>query len=125
MMKWFNTTIAENILDRVDASGFSIPMLKAIIDWKKDPNVAIPKLKGYAQSASGKRPWKTTKGWKLQVLWNDNLISWIDLKYLKDSNPVDVAEFAVIAGIDNEPAFKWWVPYTLRKKQQIILAIKT
>ena len=36
-----------------------------------------------------------------------------------------MAEFAVAAGIDNEPAFKWWVPYTLRKKQQIISAIKT
>ena len=50
---------------------------------------------------------------------------WIDLKFLKESNPVDVAEFAVAEGIDEEPAFKWWVPYTLQKKHQIISAIKT
>jgi hypothetical protein len=33
---------------------------------------------------------------------------------LKESYPIEVAEFAVIQeGIHDEPAFIWWVPYVL------------
>jgi hypothetical protein len=31
------------------------------------------------------------------------------LKDLKESNPVEVAEYAVANKIDDEPAFAWWV----------------
>ena len=70
-----------------------------------------------------KRPRKTTKGWQLQVKWSDGTKSWIDLKVLKESNPVDVAEFSIARGIDDEPAFSWWVPYTMKKRKAIISAI--
>ena len=56
--------------------------------------------------------------------WSDGSTSWIDLKVLKESNPVDVAEFAVARGIQDEPAFAWWVPYTMRKRDVIVSAIK-
>jgi hypothetical protein len=36
-----------------------------------------------------------------------------------------VAEFARARGIDGEPAFAWWVPYTLRKHDVIISAVKS
>ena len=42
------------------------------------------------------------------------------LKDLKESNTVEVAEYVA----DDEVAFAWWVPYTLRKKDRIIAAIK-
>src|SRR6056300_794971 len=79
------TSIAENILNNVDEDGFSSPMFQTIVDWKKDPKVAVPKSQAYVQSTSGKRLRKTTKGWKLKVKWNDGTASWIDLKYLKES----------------------------------------
>jgi hypothetical protein len=45
---------------------------------------------------------------------------------LKESNPVDVAEYAVSRGIADEPAFRWWVPtYTLKKRDRIIAAINS
>ena len=47
------------------------------------------------------------------------------LKDLKESHPVEVSEFAKARGIDDEPAFAWWVPYTLRKRDVIISAIKS
>ena len=28
-------------------------------------------------------------------------------------------------GIDDEPAFKWWVPFTLNKRDKIILAVNS
>ena len=35
-----------------------------------------------------------------------------------------MAEYEKSRGIDDEPAFKWWVPYTLRKRDNIIAAVK-
>ena len=42
------------------------------------------------------------------------------MKGLNESNPVDIAEYVVSKKIYHEPAFKWWVPYTLRKRNRII-----
>ena len=48
---------------------------------------------------------KTTKGWKLCVLWKDRTTSWEALKDLKESNPVEVTEYAVVNQIVLEAAF--------------------
>ena len=50
---------------------------------------------------------------------------WIPLKDLKESNPVEVAKFAKARRINTEPAFGWWVSYTLRKGDVILSAVKT
>ena len=47
------------------------------------------------------------------------------LKIVKESNPIELADYAVNNKIDNEPAFKWWVPYTLRKRERIIKKVKS
>ena len=43
---------------------------------------------------------------------------------MKESHPVEVAEYARARGIDKEPAFEWWVPHTLKKTQVILSALK-
>jgi len=43
---------------------------------------------------------------------------------MKESIPIEVAKFAIAKGIANESAFCWWVPYTLRKRDAIISAVK-
>jgi hypothetical protein len=47
-------------------------------------------------------------------------MSWVKLKDLKVSNPVELAEYAVANQIAKEPAFKWWVSNTLCKWNCII-----
>ena len=42
---------------------------------------------------------------------------------LKESISVPLAEYGVKVGIADEPAFSWWVPYTLRKRDQIVSAV--
>ena len=32
---------------------------------------------------------------------------------MKESHPVEVAEYARARGTDKEPSFEWWVPHTL------------
>lgn len=36
---------------------------------------------------------------------------------------MDVSEYAQSVGINREAAFAWWVPYTLRKQDCIIVAV--
>ena len=44
---------------------------------------------------------------------------------MKESHPIKVAEFAKAIGIAYDPAFEWWVPYSLRKRDVILAAVKS
>jgi hypothetical protein len=43
---------------------------------------------------------------------------------LKEAYPVAITEYAVAQGIDDEPAFNWWVHHVLRKREHIIALVK-
>ena len=45
------------------------------------------------------------------------------LKVLKESHPVDIYEYITAPGISVEPFFTWWVPFTLKKRDQIIVSV--
>ena len=47
------------------------------------------------------------------------------LKDIKESNPVEVAEYAVHMKLVSEPAFAWWVPYVIKRRDRLIKAVKT
>ena len=68
---------------------------------------------------------KTTKGWKLCIEWKDGTTSWERLADLKESYPIEVAEYAIAHGIDKEPAFAWWAPYMLKKRDRIIAKVNS
>ena len=57
--------------------------------------------------------------------WKDGSMGWIKLSALKESYPVQRAEYAVANGLDHEPAFNWWVKKTLRRRDQIISKVKS
>ena len=117
--------IAENMLTQVDSDGYSTALMKGIIDYKRDDDVAVRKCDKYITSSRGRRSLrKTTKGWKLLVKWVDDSESWMDLKDMKEAHPIKTAEFAKAHGIDNEAAFAFWVPYVLRKRDIILSKIK-
>lgn len=117
--------IAENMLTQVDSDGYSTTLMDGIVDYKKDEPVAVAKSDKWVVTNRGtRRLRKTTKGWKLLVRWKDDSETWIPLKDMKESHPVETAEFAKARGIDDEAAFAYWVPYTLRKRDVIIHAVK-
>ena len=110
---------------QVDSDGFSLSLMEGIIDYKRDNSIAISKMDKYITTSRGQRRLhKTTVGWKQLVKWRDQSESWIKLAELKESHPVETAEFAKSRGIDDEPAFAWWVPHTLKKRNAIISAMK-
>jgi hypothetical protein len=77
----------------------------------------------YIKHGSNKKVRKTTKGWHLCVEWKDGTTSWERLADLKESNPVEVAEYAATKSLLNRPAFIWWAPHVLQKRIKIIAAV--
>jgi hypothetical protein len=47
-----------------------------------------------------------------------------ELAELKDSYPNELAECAKALGIADEPAFAWWAPHTLRRRNVILSAVR-
>jgi hypothetical protein len=58
------------------------------------------------------------------ALEEDGSTSWERLPDIKESNPIEVAEYSVTRGIEGKPAYAWWVDYTLKKRNCIISAVK-
>jgi hypothetical protein len=114
--------LAENMIAQCDEEGSQFILLDGIVDHKSDEN-AISKEEGYFYHNDRRYRKKTTKGWKLCVEWKDGTTTWEPLSALKESNPVEVAQYAMSNKIDDEPAFAWWVPFTLKKQESIISAV--
>jgi hypothetical protein len=115
--------IAEAIYDAVDDEGYSHTSISEIVDHKCDASA----LKGddaYVVKKGQRVPKRTTKGWKLCVQWSDGSTSWESLKTLKETDPIAVAEYAYRSKLLYEPAFAWWAPYTLKRRDRIIKAVK-
>jgi hypothetical protein len=63
---------------------------------------------------------RSTIDWQVCCQWKDGSTSWDNLADLKESHPIETAEYAVTKGIDLELAFNWWVPHVLKKRDRII-----
>ncbi len=81
--------------------------------------------KYYHTKTGTRRMRQTTVGSSFLVQWSNGTRQWIDLKLLKELNPVQVGEYVISRGIQDEPAFAWWVPCTMRKRDVIVAAIKS
>ena len=57
--------------------------------------------------------------------WKGGSGDWVTLKDLKESYPIPVADYAIVNALQDEPAFTWWIPYTLKKRTAIIGLIKS
>ena len=123
VLEYAANVIAENLYSTVNDEGHRHVSLDSIVDHKSDQ--ALSKDDAFIELKGKRIRRMTTKGWQLCVQWKDGSTSWEHLKDLKESNPIQVAEYAVANSIDDEPAFAWWVPYTLKKKLRIIVKIKT
>jgi hypothetical protein len=66
----------------------------------------------------------STVGWQLCCQWKDGSTSSENLADLQESHPIETAKYAKILSIDHEPAFNWWVPHVLRKRERIISLVR-
>jgi hypothetical protein len=96
--------------------------MESITDHKTDGH-AVYRADMYTKHGSNKQASKTTKGWHLCVEWKDGTTSWERLADLKESNPVEVAEYVVYKNLLGAPDLVWWFPYVLKKHIHIIAAV--
>ena len=66
----------------------------------------------------------TTREWVIMVQWKYGSSDWISLKEIKDNHPVEIFDCSLVQGIQDEPAFAWWVPYVHNKSKSIIAKLK-
>jgi len=114
--------IAEGMYSQCDLEGRQHLLMESIVDYRTT-GAAVERADMYIQAGSNRQLKKTTAGWELCVEWKDGSTSWMKLGELKQSYPIEVAEFAVARSIADEPAFIWWVPYVLSRRKRIIAAV--
>ena len=93
-----------------DIEGNQFRLMDELVDYKSD-DTAVKFADRFVTVNGRQHHRKSTAGWALCVQWKDGSTSWEKLSDLKESYPVEVAEFAVAQGIDHEPAVGWWFPY--------------
>jgi hypothetical protein len=111
--------IAEAMYAQCDPNGNQYVLLDSIIDHRQldaairqsDQKVVRPDGLTYLK--------RSTIVWEVCCQWKDGTTSWENLADLKESHPIETAEYAVIKGIGLEPVFNWWVPHVLKKRDQI------
>jgi hypothetical protein len=117
--------VAENLLSQVDDEGHHHVILSDNIDHCRKPQ-ALSKDYMWITSHNGNRSMrKTTKGWDISIQWRDDSTSWEPLKNIKESNPIQLAEYAVANKIADETAFAWWIYEVLKRQDRMMYAIKT
>ena len=117
--------IAENLFAQVDDDGNRFLLIDEIEDHRKTKN-AIPITEGMITTKSGlPRKRRTTQGWQFLVKWKGGTTDWVELKDLKDSYPIPLADYAISNNLQKEPAFAWWIPHAIRKRKTIISKVKS
>jgi len=108
--------IAEKIYSQVDQEGRTYTLLDEIIDHEEDPAISnvIPNL-----------PCHTMKGWRFLVAWKDGSTSYVPLREMKNTYPVETADYVVKNKLEEKLAFSWWVPHVMKKRNRLISKLKS
>ena len=114
--------VAENMYAQCDVDGNQFQLMDCIVDHRKDDKVIMVENQ-YFMMRGRKQQKRTARGWHLCIKWKDKSMSWEWLSDLKESYPVEVAEYAAGCDLQEEPAFSWWIPQVLRKRARIIVAV--
>ena len=100
-------------------------LVDAIISHRSDDNV-IKRGEEWIVSKNGKKHRRPmSKGWYFELMWKDGTSSWVPLKEIKETHPIEVAEYASHENIIHEPALAWGAPHVLKKRDRIIAKVKS
>ena len=117
--------LAINLFSQVDEEGNRFVLFDEIVDHRTDGNQISEENAFITSSNGGRRRKETTKGWELLLKWKDGSTSWETLKDVKECFPSQVTDYAQMAGIVDCPAFAWWCPHVIRKRERIISRMKS
>jgi hypothetical protein len=106
-----------------DPQGNQYVLLDCFVDFDKTSKaLSLADQDIVVKGRTSKR--RNTQGWRICCQWKDGSTTWESLKDLKESHPLEMAEYAIAQGIQHEPAFNWWVPQVLWLCARIISLVK-
>ena len=111
--QYASNVIADNILNQVDDEGKHYQLFDKIVDHKTD-----------GTEPKERRGCLSTKGHWLLVDWKYGTQQWIPLKDMKELFPLETAEFVYDKKIQHYPAFAWWLPHVVRKRNKIVSSVR-
>ena len=117
--------LATNLFAQVDDHGNRFVLMDEIVDHRTNGQEVTEKDAFITSSNGGKRRRETTKGWEILIQWKDGSTSWETMKDVKNTYPLQLAEYALQSKIARMPAFAWWVPFILKKKNRIISKVQS
>ena len=117
--------IAENLFAQIDDDRNHQVLLDETIGHRSNEHAMKQQDAFIVTNMGTKRRRETTKGWELLIWWKDSGTDWVALKDIKESYPVQVAEYAVSSCISEGPAFAWWASSVLKKRNRIIAKTKS
>ena len=116
--------IAENLYAMCDSQGKQYQLIDDIVEHRSTRDI-LPE-EAATVTVNGKKSFvQTTKGWEFLVQWKIGEPTWIPLKDLKKSNPIELAEYVLSRKMQDKPAFRWWVKDVIRKRDNFIGKVKS
>ena len=97
--------IAENLFSQVDEEGNRSVLFHEIVDVRTDGTQVLQQDAFVNTSRGTQGRVTTTKDWEVNIKWKEGSTIWNKLKDIKDSYPVQLAEYAVENRVSEEPAF--------------------
>ena len=117
--------IAANMFAQIDDDGNRFVLLDSIIDHRTD-GTELQHNDAFINSKNGgKRRKMTSKGWEILLQWKDGSTTWEAMKDVHAAYPVQLAEYAIQRDIAKTPAFAWWIPHVIKKRDRIISKTKS
>jgi len=120
---YFANQIVECILNESEVQSNISHHIKDFVDHRKGAK-ALTKNEAFLKVRGKLIPKRTTKGWQICAELSNGKTEWLDLKTAKEASPIKAAKYGVANKISDEPTFRWWVPYVLRKHERIIKTVK-
>ncbi len=114
--------IAQAMYAQCNVDGNEHLLLNSFVDVQKDHTaIGLDKQKSVHNGREYMRC--TTLGWHVCCQWKDGSMSWEKQSDIKESHPLQIAEYAVAMQVDHEPGFNCWVLHTLKKHDAIIAIV--
>eukprot|EP00536_Pseudo-nitzschia_multiseries_P018501 jgi/Psemu1/55916/gm1.55916_g len=105
--------VAKSLYSSIDDDGRMFTLLDKLIDHEQD-DTALSDEEATAIAKNG-----------ISQQLEDGSESWCKLSDVKESFPVQLAEYAVNNKLEKLPAFRWWVHKILQRKERILKAAKS
>ncbi len=112
--------ITEAMYAQFNPDGNQFVLLDSIIDKRQLDTAIRPSDQKVVRPNRWTYMKRSTIGWHVCCQWKDGPTSWENLADLKESHPLEMAEYAMTQDIDHKPVINWWVLYVLKKRDWII-----